>query len=96
MTREDLKNFVIDHLAGKVTCQEFTEAVTDYLEGSLTFLRWIRFQMHLGMCIDCRAYLRQMKQTVQTLGKLPDEPIPPAVREELLRRFRNRASGRPD
>ena len=96
MTREDLKNFVIDHLAGKVTCQEFTEAVTDYLEGSLGFLKWVRFQMHLGMCIGCRTYLKQMKQTIQTLGKLPEEPIPPSVREELLQRFRTWKRSRSD
>lgn len=89
MTHNELKNLAIDYLAGKVTCKEFTEAVTDYLEGSLTFLQWVRFQMHLGLCLGCRRYLRQMKQTVSTLGKLPAEPIPPAVQEELLRRFRN-------
>ena len=96
MTREELKNLVMDYLAGKVTCREFTEAVTDYLEGNLGFLKWVRFQMHLGMCVNCRAYLRQMKQTVQTLGRLPEEPIPPAVREELLRRFRAWKSSRSD
>lgn len=89
MTREDLKNQVVDYLAGKLTCKEFTEAVTDYLEGDLTFTGWVRFQMHLGMCLGCRRYLRQMRLTIRTLGRLPEEPVSPAVREELLRRFRN-------
>ena len=88
MTHEDLKNKVIDYLAGKLTCKEFTEAITDYLEGELTFTQWVRFQMHLGMCLGCRRYLRQMKLTIRTLGRLPEEPIPPAVRDELLQRFR--------
>lgn len=88
MTGDNLKNQVIDHLAGKVTCKAFVEAVTDYLEGRLNFLLWLRFQMHLGLCLGCRAYLRQMKQTIRTLGRLPRRPVPPAVREELLRRFR--------
>ncbi len=89
MTREDLKNQVIDYLAGKLTCKEFTEAITDYLEGDMTFTKWVRFQMHLGMCMGCRMYLRQMKLTIHTLGRLPEEPIPPAVREELIQRFRS-------
>ena len=89
MTREDLKNQVIDYLAGKLTCKEFAEAITDYLEGDLTFTQWVRFQMHLGMCMGCRRYLRQMKLTIRTLGRLPEEPIPPAVRDELLQRFRH-------
>ena len=88
LTREELKNLVMDYMAGKVTCKEFTEAVTDYLDGKLTFITWLRFQMHLGMCLGCRKYLKQMKLTIQTLGRLPDQPIPPAVREELLQRFR--------
>jgi predicted anti-sigma-YlaC factor YlaD len=88
MTRDELKNQAIDYLAGKVTCKEFTEAVTDYLEGSQSFARWVRFQMHLGMCLGCRTYLRQMRQTIHTLGRLPEEPLPPAVRDELLQRFR--------
>lgn len=88
MTRNDLKHQVLDCLAGKVTCKAFVEAVTDYLEGRLTFLQWLRFQMHLGLCLGCRTYLHQMKQTIHTLGRLPEEPVPPAIRDELLRRFR--------
>ncbi|MEW6683353.1 MAG: zf-HC2 domain-containing protein [Nitrospirota bacterium] len=91
-----LKDRVIDYMAGKVTCKEFTEAVTDYLEGHMPFITWLRFQMHLGMCLGCRRYLKQMKQTVETLGKLPEQPIPPAVREELFQRFRTWKSHRSD
>ena len=88
MTRDDLKDQIIDYLAGKLTCKEVTEALTDYLEGDLSLGAWVRFQMHLGMCFGCRRYLRQMKLTIHTLGTLPAEPIPPAVRDELVRRFR--------
>ncbi|MBI4584613.1 MAG: zf-HC2 domain-containing protein [Planctomycetes bacterium] len=72
-----------------ITCRDLTELVTDYLEGRLSLLERIKFQFHLGMCSHCRAYIRQMKQTIQMLGKLPEEPIPPDIREELLRRFQN-------
>jgi predicted anti-sigma-YlaC factor YlaD len=89
MTRDDLKNRVIDYLAGKLTCKEVTEAITDYLEGNLSFGEGMRFQMHLGLCFGCRRYLRQMKLTIRTLGALPAEPIPPAVRDELIQRFRS-------
>lgn len=72
-----------------LTCKELTEIVTDYLEGRMSFSRRVRFHIHLGMCRHCRTYLRQMKMTIRALGKLPDDPIPPAVREELLERFRD-------
>lgn len=72
-----------------LTCREVTELVTDYLEGRQSFVERLRFNLHLGMCRHCRAYLHQMKQTIRTLGRLPSEPIPPDVRDLLLERFRN-------
>ncbi|RMH07011.1 MAG: anti-sigma factor [Nitrospirae bacterium] len=72
-----------------LTCKDLTELVTDYLEGNLSPWQRVRFQIHLGLCFGCRAYLRQMRQTIRTLGKLPPEPFPPEIREELLRRFRH-------
>lgn len=88
MAREDIEIYVLDYLAGRMTCKEFVEIVTDYLDGTLSWSKRIRFHLHLGMCLGCRIYLRQMKQTIQTLGQVPHKPAPPAVREELLRRFR--------
>lgn len=72
-----------------LTCRELTELVTDYLEGRLAFGQRLRFHLHIGMCRHCRAYLRQMKTTIRALGRLPQEPIPPELAEDLLQRFRN-------
>lgn len=70
-----------------LTCQELTELVTEYLDGRMPFARRMQFQLHLGMCRHCRAYLEQMKATVRTLGKLPAESMPDDVKAELLRRL---------
>ncbi len=72
-----------------LTCQELTDLVTDYLEGRQTLVQRLRFQMHVGMCRHCRAYLRQFKQTICTLARSPREPIPADVQQALLERFRN-------
>ena len=88
MTRDELYQRVYHHLAGGLTCKQVTEAVTDYLEGTMGVARWVRFQMHLGFCLGCRIHLRQMKLTVRMTQSLPTEPPPPEVREELLQRFR--------
>jgi anti-sigma factor RsiW len=71
-----------------LTCQELTELVTDYLEGKLSLGQRLRFEMHIGMCSHCRAYLRQMKQTVGHLGSLREDEIPEEVSQRLLARFR--------
>ena len=88
MTHDHFKNRMIDYLAGQLTCKAVTEAITDYLEGNLGLIERIRFQMHLSFCRGCRRYLRQMRLTLRTVGTLPRDPIPPAVRDELLQRFR--------
>lgn len=72
-----------------LTCQEVTEVVTDYLEGRQSLMQRLRFQMHLGMCRHCRAYLKQMKGTIDTLGTLPGESIPPEMSQQVLERFRS-------
>ncbi len=72
-----------------LTCQQLTELVTDYLEGRMSLLDRLRFQLHLGLCRHCRAYLDQMRQTLRLLGTLPPEQIPPEVRDALLERFRH-------
>jgi hypothetical protein len=89
MTRQDIKVYVLDYLAGRMTCKEFVEIITDYLEGTMSLGSRIRFHLHLGLCLGCRIYLKQMRQTIRTLGHLPHEPVPEAIREQLLRRFRS-------
>jgi len=71
-----------------ITCRQLTELITDHLEGRLPFLGRVRFQLHLGTCRSCRAYLRQMRQTLAAVGHLQTEPPPADVRDELLARFR--------
>jgi predicted anti-sigma-YlaC factor YlaD len=74
-----------------MTCRDLTELITDYLEERMTFAERIRFQLHLGMCRHCRAYLKQMKGLIEKLGALP-QPLPPPpadVQAELVERFRN-------
>lgn len=73
-----------------LTCRDVTERVTDYVEGAMPYGQRVSLWIHLAMCPHCRAYLRQYRDTIATLGQLPDEPPPPECRDELLRRFRDR------
>ncbi len=73
---------------GGLTCQELVELVTDYLEGTLPAADRARFEEHLAQCPNCSTYLEQMRQTIRTLGMLPEESIPPEVQHEFLQLFR--------
>ncbi len=86
---KSLKEQVMSYMVGNLSCQDVAEIITEYLEGEMSVPKRIRFHMHVGLCKDCRNYLQQMKYTVQTLGKIPAEPISPETREALLERFRD-------
>jgi anti-sigma factor RsiW len=75
-------------MSNELTCQEIVELITDYLEAALPDLERVRIEEHLSSCTGCRNYLAQMRQTIHTLGKLPEESIPDSVRDELLTLFR--------
>lgn len=74
-------------------CRDITELVTDYVEKRMGFLDRLKFQMHVGMCWACRRYVAQVRTTIEAAGKLPVEPPPPEVLDEMRKRFRNWKQG---
>ena len=71
-----------------LTCKELVELVTDYLDGAMPADGRRRFDEHLASCPFCRIYLDQMRQTIRTVGRLPEEPVSPAALDALLAHFR--------
>lgn len=72
-----------------LTCRELVELVTDYLEGALRARDRRRFDSHIAGCAGCRAYLAQMRATIDTLGELSEETLAPDAKRELMERFRD-------
>lgn len=60
--------------AQAMSCQEFVEVVTDYLEQQMTQARQRWTDEHLAGCDACQAYLEQMRQTIHTLRGALDQP----------------------
>ena len=71
----------------ELTCKEFVEWVTDYLEDRLPGEDRRRFDAHLAQCSGCPHYLEQIRQTIRIAGKLSEASIEPQARRELLRVF---------
>lgn len=71
-----------------MSCQQFVEIVTDYLEQQLDEARKLWTEEHLAECDACREYLRQMRETVNALRSLGDETLDPAQRERILAAMR--------
>jgi hypothetical protein len=71
-----------------MSCQEFVELVTEYLENNL--LPQVRelFDEHRGVCPGCETYLDQIRQTISTLRHIGEEQVPPETKQKLLLVFR--------
>jgi len=72
-----------------LTCQDFVELVTDYLEGALDEDAGRRFEEHLALCPGCDTYLSQMKETATRLGEIPVESLSAEAQSTLLSAFRD-------
>jgi anti-sigma factor RsiW len=78
------------HDHDEVTCHEFVEIVTDYLEGALPEDRADLVEEHLVLCDSCKTYLDQIEATVQALpDTIRDEPVSDAARSALLSAYRD-------
>jgi hypothetical protein len=71
----------------EITCQEFVELVTDYLEHVLLPEMRKQFEKHAGDCPGCESYLEQVRKTVNILHQIEEEPVSPATRQKLLQAF---------
>jgi anti-sigma factor RsiW len=71
-----------------LSCKDFVELVTAYLEGSLPRRDRRLLDAHLGDCEACDAYLEQMRITIETTGRLAPESIEPDARDALMGVFR--------
>jgi anti-sigma factor RsiW len=69
-------------------CQELVELVTAYFDGALPRRDRKRFERHIGGCENCTAYVEQMRLVIEASGRLTEDDIDPAAREELLHAFR--------
>jgi anti-sigma factor RsiW len=77
-----------------MNCKQVVELMTAYLEGALSPRDRARFEEHIAGCDGCTAYLAQLRTTMQAIGKLSVETIPPPIERELVDAFRSWKSQR--
>ena len=74
-------------VAVPLTCREFVEVVSAYLEGALDPADRARFEEHLEACDPCVTYIEQIRLTIEASGRVEEEDIDPGAREVLLAGF---------
>jgi anti-sigma factor RsiW len=78
----------------EMTCMEFVEQVTAYLEGALPAQDRERLEQHLAVCEPCRVYLEQLRMTLALAGRIQPEDLTSEMRTQLLHVFTQwKASG---
>jgi anti-sigma factor RsiW len=77
-------------------CRELVELVTDYLEGALQETERLRFEAHLDECDACALYVRQLRVTIETVGRMPVDSLSAASRERLRAAFHAFSATPPD
>jgi len=73
----------------EMACNELVDAITAYLDGSLSESDRRRFEAHIAQCSSCTEYLRQMRETIHRLGKLDQRSLSRETREGLIAAFRD-------
>ena len=72
-----------------ISCQQVVELVTDYLEGALSPEDVARFEQHLSLCEGCVFYVEQIRMTIAAVGRIGEEDVQPAIRDDLVAAFRD-------
>ncbi len=83
----------VEHL----TCREFVEVLTDYLEDALNPAERAEIERHLVICRGCSDYAEQMRSTIDLLGRTASDDVGGgggAPNEQLLAMFREWQAGR--
>ena len=80
----------VDH----VTCREFVEVLTDYLEGVLDAHERAEIERHIVICRGCSNYIEQMRSTIDLLGRIAAEAPPDEPATAALAIFRQWQAGR--
>ncbi len=82
----------VEHL----TCQEFVEVLTDYLEDALDPAERAEIERHIVICRGCSTYVEQMQSTIDLLGRAAaaDDDFGDPQREKLVGLFRAWQAGR--
>ena len=74
----------VEHL----TCKEFVEVLTDYLEDVLEPAERAEIERHIVICRGCSNYVEQMRRTIDLLGRSATGEPADGQPDKLLGMFR--------
>lgn len=75
--------------ADDITCVEFVDAASLYVDADLPVREAAAFAEHLARCVDCRAFISQFKATISLLAAGRAAQLTPSARDRILYAFKH-------
>ena len=69
----------------EMECRKIAELLADYVEGTLAKETLELIDWHIEGCPPCVAFMNTYRGTIEATRKLPDTPIPPELKQRLLK-----------
>lgn len=83
-----MKGLMLRRMHRMITCREFEDFILRYLDDELSQSQKNIFELHMGICRECREYLAAYRRSIE-VGKAvlpsPDEAVPNDVPEDLIK-----------
>lgn len=85
-----IKRLMTKYVPGMLTCQEVDSFLYDFHEGYLSFSQQLKFKVHILMCRECRAYVKDYKNTIRLSKEgvvvvQPEDKIPQDLMLAILK-----------
>jgi anti-sigma factor RsiW len=74
-----------------MTCSQFLEELSDYLDDEVGSAMRSEFERHIGNCPDCRVIWDTTRKTVRIFKGLEPHPIPRQLESRLLEALARKA-----
>ena len=82
-----------EFVPSRVTCEQATALLLDYITGALDPVTTLVLERHLERCIDCVAFLQTYKETIHATRMLRYEAMPGELQNRLLQTLHTRMRG---
>jgi hypothetical protein len=71
-------------------CRQIAELLGDYMDGSLPSRLRDLIDFHIDGCQPCVAFMNTYRSTINVTRTLPSTPVPPELKQRLLKVLRAR------
>jgi anti-sigma factor RsiW len=76
-----------------LTCKEFLDGLTDYLDGTLEGEIRQHLETHITECPNCWVIVDTTKKTIQIYKGMDPQPISPELHSRLMQALEKKMSG---